>query len=356
MIDQNFTLNHLTSFYIFMTSMVHINRIIDNILPIIQFLLHTLFSYNMYIIENKELKIKIIKNMTNYYGYCYDENKDPIRFIFDKRILPRYFTYIECPHDDCVTLFCNLKTYQLLTQDDYTKQHVLLDENMIPLQECHKTKNELAEIDSDSDEETKNHKCDELLGTNNIKYLTLNGSFGHFFVNERNINLSQIQVNEWYDYQTELFRKIMTFYKKNNYCKIFLNGPPGKGKTYMAYLMAYRLNCYLTDQYNPTDPGSSLSCLYHRAKQIGPAKPFIIVLDEVDIMLDKIHNNKVQQHKHFKSEINDKTTWNQFIDRINYGLFPYLIVFMISNKQIDEINSMDKSYLRDGRIDIVEKW
>ena len=43
----------------------------------------------------------------------------------------------------------------------------------------------------------------------------------------------------------------MTFYKQNNYCKIFLNGPPGKGKTYMAYLMAYRLNCYLMTNIIP---------------------------------------------------------------------------------------------------------
>ena len=65
-------------------------NIIDNILPVFQCILHFCFSYNMYIIENKETKIKIMKNIKNYYCYCYDKNKDPTRMIVEKKMFPSY--------------------------------------------------------------------------------------------------------------------------------------------------------------------------------------------------------------------------------------------------------------------------
>ena len=44
------------------------------------------------------------------------------------------------------------------------------------------------------------------------------------------------------------------------------------------------------------------------------------------------------------------------MDKIEYGMFPYVIFIMTSNKQKKYIDSFDKCYLRDGRINIIKEW
>ena len=73
-------------------------------------------------------------------------------------------------------------------------------------------------------------------------------------------------------------------------------------------------------------------------------------------MIDKLHNRKIEKHKYYKNEVEDKTTWNNFIDRITFGLFPYVILIMNTNKDKNYIDEKDKAYLRKGRIDLFEKW
>ena len=329
--------------YFFFMSLVHLHNIIDNILPVFQCILHICFSYNMYIIENKETKIKIMKNIKNYYCYCYDENKDPTRMIVEKMMFPSYFIYTPEINYELIYIFSNKNTYEELIKEHYSKKEIALNDEHVPLK-------------SIQHDNTYDNNCQEILNQNAISYLSFSGSYGHFYINERMINLSKIHDLEWYEYQLMLFKNIMEFYKKNNYCKIFLNGPPGTGKTFFAYLMAQKLNCYLTDTYNPCDPGSSLNTCYHRAKKISPNKPLIIVLDEVDVLLNKIHNQKIPNHKHYKSEVYDKVTWNQFLDKVSYGLYPYLIVLFISNQKKEQIDMLDKAYFRKGRVDIFDKW
>ena len=110
------------------------------------------------------------------------------------------------------------------------------------------------------------------------------------------------------------------------------------------------------DHYDPSFPGSSLIFVYNRAKKVSPNKPLILVLDEVDILIEKIYHKEILNHKHFKSEVHDKITWNQFLDKISYGLFPFMIVILISNKKKEDIFRLDKTYLRQGRVDIFEEW
>ena len=335
--------------YVLMTSIVHLNRIIENILPILQFILHVFFSYNMYTITNKECKIKIIKNMKNYYCYCYDDNRGPLKLIVEKSLFPSYFAYNE--EMDDIYVFCKQDKFRELIQENYVKREIVLNEEHIPLKSKDDNFDEKDDLDTDA-----NEKCDALLEQKCITYLSLSGTYGHSYINERHINLSNIHHLDWYSYQTDLFRNIMDFYKKNNYCKIYLNGSPGKGKTFFAYLMAQKLNCYLTDQYNPTDPGCSLNMVYHNAKKISPNKPLIILLDEVDVLLSKIHKKEITKHKHYKCEIYDKISWNQFHDKISYGLYPFLIIIMISNQSKNVIDTMDPAFLRKGRTDIYQEW
>ena len=139
-----------------------------------------------------------------------------------------------------------------------------------------------------------------------------------------------------------------TEYAKNNYCITFINGIPGIGKSFIPILLANELNCTYCNDWNPTDPSDDLSILYN---SILPSKeePLILVLEEIDIILTNIHKG-ILSHKNIPIPVHNKITWNNLLDKINLGLYPYLLLFLISNKSISDISSLDKSYLRDGRI------
>ena len=326
----------ISNLYIVVTSLIHFHQIVQNIIPFLQIIIQFFFSYNLYIIDNKEIKTKIMKNMKKNICFCYDENKEPLRLVIHNALFPAYIAYVtESNYDSRLWIFTRKNTLNTLMYDQYTKKEIELDKQCIP---SNKSKEDSLESDS-------------------ISYLSFSGGYGNFFINERQIDLkNQHSHLEWYDCQQTLFFNIMQFYKKNNYCKIYLSGNPGKGKTFFAYLMAQKLNCYLTDEYDPTDPGSSLDTLYHRARKVSPNKPLIMVLDEADILLTKIHNEQIPKHKHYKSEIYNKATWNQFLDKVGFGLYPYMIVLLISNKDKKNIDCMDSAYLRRGRINIYEEW
>ena len=69
-------------------------------------------------------------------------------------------------------------------------------------------------------------------------------------------------------------------------------------------------------------------------------------------MIKNIHKNEIPKHKHYPIPIRDKPTWNSFLDKIDYGLYPNLILIMTSNSKKRDIDSLDTSYLREGRINI----
>ena len=119
----------------------------------------------------------------------------------------------------------------------------------------------------------------------------------------------------------------------------------------LCYILAKELGGSLCDTFTPSKPGSYFEDLYTR---VSPTtnKPFILLLDEVDIMLQQIHNQTIVQHKNISTQIHDKTTWNRFFDNIQRGMYPHLIVILCSNINKTEIDKKyNACYLRKGRID-----
>ena len=319
------------------------------------------FNYKNYIVQSTEHKNKIIKEVKNYYCYTYTENFEPMKSIIDKNNwIPEYFIdgISEDKYDD-IRIFCRKETLKrLLKKDiDEKKKEIILDSNYMPIKDKkNNCKNNYIDGDSDDESDDDESITDELGNKiNQFTYITLNSMYGQNTCNSRKLKLCNIGPTCFLDYQEEAFKQIMGFYKDNHFCKVFINGPPGKGKTYFSYLIANKLNSFLIDSYSPSDPGSSFSSVYNRHK-INIFKPLIIVFDEVDILLDNIHNNKLIFHKHYKREIFDKVTWNNFFDKIEYGLFPNTIFILTSNKHKSEIDKLDKSYLRDGRINLFFNW
>lgn len=149
---------------------------------------------------------------------------------------------------------------------------------------------------------------------------------------------------------------IVLDFKRNNYSIPLLCGPSGVGKSMISILISKALlsqknitKVTLCDTFNPADPGDSFSKLYNK---VSPTenKPLVVVLEEIDILISKIHDNKVVPHKDNPILIKNKCDWNTFMDRFDKKvIYPYVILMMTTNKSLQYFSDMDESYMRKGR-------
>ena len=330
-------INYLTYIFFFCS---HIDSFFYNIKYIIHFIIYY-FNYNIFIINSKDNKNLVFKHITDLPYLCtkYDENNLPVGLIIHKSLIPKFILFQKSNNSinsqyETTQLICKKTFYNNILNKILKKDEIILDKNYIP------------------------NKNKESVNNHFINYITKSGEYGYFQYGMRNVNLEELSIHKnlsFYDNQLRLFREIMNFYKKNSFCKIFLSGEPGIGKTYFAYLMSQKLNCYLCDIYNPYEPSSNFNEIYSMSK-VNSGKPIIVILDEIDILIEKINNKTSDEHKKFSKEIYNKTSWNKFMDKIEYGMFPYVIFIMTSNKQKKYIDSFDKCYLRNGRINIIKEW
>jgi len=144
--------------------------------------------------------------------------------------------------------------------------------------------------------------------------------------------------------------EIISGYKRspNKVYVVYLYGPKGTGKTSTGLFIAKEMNAFYTDNFNPTRPGFSLSQLYNH---VNPTRdqPLIISMDEFNIMLENIHNETIREHKEIRIEILNKSGWNKMLDNLRF-FYKNVIICLSSNKTPEEINSMDDSYIRAGRV------
>jgi len=157
--------------------------------------------------------------------------------------------------------------------------------------------------------------------------------------------------------QSNVIDEILELYNKNKYCVALIHGKKGCGKSMIPLLLGKKITkkdqeVHFCDTFKPTDPGDQFSNLYNL---IEPTKesPLIVVLEEFDIIISKIHFGTITQHKSMPSNILDKTSWNQFFDRFDRRYYPWVILILTSNVKPDVIDSLDPSYIRDGRINKV---
>jgi hypothetical protein len=185
---------------------------------------------------------------------------------------------------------------------------------------------------------------------NTLEYFYRNGDYSHFNYTKRKLYIhDKTMTNQ----QKMVYDNIMKIYNEKNNVNCYLYGNIHCGKTFLCYLMARDLKCYLCDTFNPCEPSDSFSNMYHTIDPT-PQKPLILLLDEVDVMITKVHEETIVPHKNHPIQIYNKSTWNNMLDKIDYGLYPNIILVLCSNKTFQEINEMDPSYLRKGRIDLVQ--
>jgi hypothetical protein len=198
------------------------------------------------------------------------------------------------------------------------------------------------------------HQDTNIKIVNNLMQLTIlsrNGNYNHLFYIKRKHLIKQLVARS---NQKNILGKIKDHYKKNLCTTVFIHGSPNSGKSSIGLLLAMELKASFCNSFNPTEPGDQLSMLYNRADP-SEKNPFIVVIDEADVMLEKIHSCSIAPHKNIPILIRDKPGWNLFFDNINLGIYPYMILIMTSNKPDTYINEMDSCYLRSGRVDLTFK-
>lgn len=181
--------------------------------------------------------------------------------------------------------------------------------------------------------------------------INLWGRSGNFFwlkYNKRQIDVNKFNCR---DNQKQTVEQIIECYKEKENVVAYIHGEQGAGKSIVPILIAKDLKGSICIDFNPTDPGDNLELVYN---SICPSKenPLVLVFEEVDIMITKIHNGMIKKHKSVPTSVLDKTGFNTMLDWIDRGLYPNLILIMTSNKSPDYVDSLDRSYLREGRVDL----
>jgi len=189
---------------------------------------------------------------------------------------------------------------------------------------------------------------DEIVEKPKINIIERFGSFTNPWFKSRTIVVPPIIDREE---QTSVLNEITKHYDKKKQSIVFLHGNPGSGKSMIGILLAKHYNGIYCNTFNPYQPNDILGNLYLDADP-NETKPLIVVLEEIDIALLKIHEG-IPLHKYLPISINNKTTWNQFMDNIQLGLYPNIILLLTSNKNPKFINDLDTAYLREGRVDLI---
>jgi len=313
--------------YHWLYALVNVHYALSNILPVFIFLLWFFFRSLCFHIKNTEtMNIIYSKIKNDFYNTCDDEMR-PLGIIINRPTyksywIPSYVIYRPV-YDRFMCVY---------TTNWYMKNVLLEEENRTIV------KSELSVIpDKKQDESAKIMKC--LYRTGDSSYIRWKS---------RKISIPFYRFN---NYQAHMFRKTMEFYNENNYVVTFIDGDIGVGKTCFAYLMANELSATFVDSFNPTDPSDSFDNLYTSTEH-SSVKPLVLLMDEVEIILKQIHNG-IPQHKNYIIHMRNKVHWNAFLDKIQLGTYPNLILIMCSNYSREKIShDLDPSYLRDGRVNL----
>jgi hypothetical protein len=174
------------------------------------------------------------------------------------------------------------------------------------------------------------------------------GSYFSVWFRKRKISIDAVQPRPA---QEQILGEIEALYKQKKHAVVYVHGPPGTGKSMLGPLLAFRLNGSYCNTLKPWQPGDTLAELYNES-EASEEKPLIVSFDEFDGALVRIHTG-IEPHKHLPTLISDKASWNHFLDEIGRGMYPHLVLLLTSNRGPDFIRSLDPSYIREGRVNLV---
>jgi hypothetical protein len=185
-------------------------------------------------------------------------------------------------------------------------------------------------------------------------------AYYHLYYVQRQITCTTLDARK---YQQDIVVRLHHEFLQRSYVVALLYGEPGKGKSMIPYFLGKYMmenpeNTFqkykkvsLVDTFNPSQPGEKFSSLYTK---VSPTKesPLIVVIEEVDIMMMKIHTNTVATHRDIPTSITNKIEWNMFLDRFDRELYPHVFFIMTTNKSTQYFDELDPSYMRPGRVNV----
>ena len=139
-----------------------------------------------------------------------------------------------------------------------------------------------------------------------------------------------------------------------------LYGKPNQGKSmtahYLANIIVERQSVMLVN-YNLDTKSITFSDFIFESKRLSDASIIIILIDEIDIAITKMHershmkasNENISNDKYI---LKTKYEYNDMMDKINLGVYDRTIIIMTTNKDRQYFNNLDESYLRYGRVDM----
>jgi hypothetical protein len=119
----------------------------------------------------------------------------------------------------------------------------------------------------------------------------------------------------------------------------------------VGILVANEFSSYFCNTLKPWQPGDTIGILLTEVEPT-PQKPLILVFDEIDLTLTRIHKG-IPPHKECPISVSDKSGWNHMLDSIQRGMYPNLILILTSNRSPEFIEELDPSYIRKGRVDLI---